>query len=166
MITFHGKELSLEGELIKVGEKAPDCTLTNARLEDVRLSSFQGKTVLLMTVPSLDTPVCSKETHRFNQELGRFGSHVEAIVVSLDLPFAQKRWCAGEDVDRIIALSDYKNREFGKAFGVFIPDLGLLARAIFVLDPDFTIQSVHLVQEVTEEPNYDAVLEELSAYAR
>lgn len=165
-ITFKGKSFTLKGNLIKKGEKAPDCFLTKEDLEDVSLSSFQGKALLIMTLPSLDTSVCSKEAHRFNQELGRFGSGLVALAVSMDLPFAQKRWCAAEDVDRLITLSDYKRREFGEKFGVLIPDLGLLARAIFIFDSDMKALYVHLVKEVSEEPNYEEILDELAMRAR
>ncbi len=161
-VMVQGKSFTLKGNMVKVGDKAPDCLLTNEKLEDITLSSFEGKALLIMTVPSLDTPVCSKEVHRFNQELGRFGEGLTAIAISMDLPFAQKRWCAAEDVDNLIALSDYKNREFGEKFGILIPDLGLLARSIFILGADGKILSVHLVKETSEEPNYDKILEDLT----
>jgi len=161
-IMLKGKSFKLKGNLIKKGEKAPDCVLTNEDLDDVSLSSFQGKALLIMTVLSLDTSVCSKEAHRFNQELGRFGSDLVTLAVSMDLPFAQKRWCAAEDVDHVITLSDYKRRDFGERFGVLIPDLGLLARAIFIFDSDMKALYVHLVKETSEEPNYEEILEELT----
>ena len=161
-ITLHGKSLHLKGTLLKVGEKAPDCALTNENLEEVLLSSFAGKKVFIMTVPSLDTPVCSKEAHRFNQELGRFSDSLVALAISMDLPFAQKRWCKDEDVDHFITLSDYKKREFGEKYGVMIPELGLLARAVYILDADRTILFAHLVRETSEEPNYEQILEELT----
>ncbi len=162
VITLKGKSLSLKGHFPQKGESAPDCLLTDNELEDVSLSSFKGNPVLMMTVPSLDTSVCSKEAHRFNQELGRFGSHLVSIAVSMDLPYAQKRWCAAEDIDHLITLSDYKHRQFGEKFGVLIPDLGLLARAIFILDPEMKFLFSYLVKEMVDEPDYDAVIEELT----
>lgn len=164
-VTLHGKSFKLKGNMVKVGEKVPDCLLTNNELEDVALSSFKGRAFLIMTLPSLDTPVCSKEAHRFNQELGRFGKDLTAIAVSMDLPFAQKRWCAAEDFDHLKTLSDYKRREFGEKFGVFIPDLGLLARSVYILDSEQKVLHVHLVKETSEEPNYEEILDELMARA-
>ncbi|MCH9626486.1 MAG: Thiol peroxidase [Chlamydiales bacterium] len=161
-ITMKGKPLTLKGSFPKKGDRSPDCLLTDNELDDVALSSFKGKPLLIMTVPSLDTSVCSKEAHRFNQELGRFGSHLVSIAISMDLPYAQKRWCAAEDVDHLIALSDYKHRQFGEKFGVFIPDLGLLARAIYILDSDQNILFSYLVKELVDEPDYEAVLEALT----
>lgn len=161
-VTLKGKSFNLKGNLLKVGEEAPDCILTNGDLEDVRLSSFEGKAFLIMSVPSLDTPVCSKEAHRFNQELGRYGAGLVALAVSMDLPFAQNRWCAAEDVDHLITLSDYKKRDFGEKYGVLIPDLGLLARSIYILDGQRKVLYAHLVKETTEEPNYEEILEELT----
>jgi thiol peroxidase len=161
-VTLRGKSFKLKGNLPKKGESAPDCVLTNGDMEDIRLSSFEGKAFLILSVPSLDTQVCSKEAHRFNQELGRFGEGLVAIAVSMDLPFAQKRWCAAEDVDHLITLSDYKKREFGEKYGVLIPDLGLLARSIFILDGQRKVLFSHVVKETTEEPNYEEILEELT----
>ncbi|MCC5832609.1 MAG: thiol peroxidase [Chlamydiales bacterium] len=161
-VKLRGKPFELKGDLVKVGEEAPDCLLTNVELEDVKLSSFTGKGFLIMSIPSLDTPVCSKEAHRFNQELGRFGKDLVAIAVSMDLPFAQKRWCATEDIDNLITLSDYKLRDFGEKFGLLVPDLGLLARSVYILDRHRKVIYAHLVKETTEEPPYEEILEELT----
>lgn len=162
-VTIQGKSFTLKGELLKEGKKLPDCVLTGEDLQDVNLADLaKDKALLVMTVPSLDTPTCSKQTHRFNQELGRFGKNLQAVAISMDLPFAQKRWCADEDVDNILVLSDYKHREFGHKFGVLIPDLGLLTRAVFIFDASGTARHVHLVKEVSDEPPYDEILDVLS----
>ncbi len=163
-VMMKGKHFSLAGSLPTEGETAPDCELMNETLERTQLSSFKGKTILLMTVPSLDTPVCSKQAHRFNQELGRFGRQITPLLVSMDLPFAQKRWCGAEEGEFVITLSDYLKRELGEKYGVLIPDLGLLARALFIIDSSFTLRHSYLVQEVTDEPDYEHILAELSAH--
>ncbi len=165
-ITVRGKPLKLKGKLLKVGDKAPDCVLTNSELEDVSLSSFDGKELLIMTLPSLDTPVCSKEAHHFNQELGRFGKDLVTLAITMDLPFAQKRWCAAEDVEHIITLSDYKKRDLGEKFGVLIPDLGLLARTIVLLDAERNVLYTQVVNEMTDEPDYEEVFDELTKRGR
>ena len=114
-----------------------------------------------MSVPSLDTDVCSRETHRFNKEMDRFKGALNTVCVSMDLPFAQSRWCALEGVKTVITLSDYKNREFGEKYGVLIPELGLLARAVFLINAQMKVLQVELVKEVTQEPNYEHILEEI-----
>lgn len=157
-ITMKGKALTLKGNLPKVGEKAPDCLLTNGDLDDVKLSSFKGKLLLLMTLPSLDTSVCSREAHRFNEEIGK-SQGLQVLAVSMDLPFAQKRWCSAEGVDQLTLLSDYKKRELGEKWGLLIPDLGLLARTVFILDPNLKVLYVELVKEMTNEPEYKHILE-------
>lgn len=162
-ITMKGKAHNLKGQLPKVGQKVPDCLLTNGDLDDVKLSSFMGKKLLLMTVPSLDTSVCSREAHRFNQEIGK---SLKILTVSMDLPFAQKRWCAAEGVENLTLLSDYKKRELGEKWGMYIPDLGLLARTIFILDPDMKVLYVELVKETTNEPEYERIFETLSHQIR
>ncbi len=158
-ITLKGQLFTLKGPLIKEGQTAPDCQLVGANLASVKLSSYKGKPILLMSVPSLDTDVCSKETHRFNKEVDRFKDALNTVCVSMDLPFAQSRWCTIEGVKNVTTLSDYKNHEFGEKYGVLIPDLGLLARAVFLIDAQMKVHLVELVKEVTQEPNYDHILE-------
>lgn len=158
-VTLKGKTFALKGPLIKEGEIAPDCELVGANLTSVKLTAYKGKPLLLMSVPSLDTDVCSRETHRFNQEIDRFKDALNMICVSMDLPFAQSRWCTTEGVKNVITLSDYKNHEFGEKYGVLIPELGLLARAVFLIDAQMKVHKVELVKEVTQEPNYDLILE-------
>lgn len=158
-ITMKGNPLTLEGRELAVGDEAPDVTLFNNDLEPVSLSSYRGKICILSTVPSLDTPVCDMETRRFNEEAGSLGDNVAIVTISMDLPFAQKRWCGAAGVDKVVTLSDYHDRSFGNAYGVLIKELKLLARAVFVLDAKGIIQYVQLVNEVTDEPDYQEVLE-------
>lgn len=159
-VTLKGNPVNLVGPELKAGDKAPNFTLQNNGLQDVSLSSTTGKTRIIATVPSLDTGVCHAETKRFNDEAAQLGG-VEILVVSTDLPFGQKRWCGAENVDKVTCLSDHRTAEFGKSYGVLISGGGLdrcLTRAIFVLGPDDTIRHVEYCSEITEHPNYDAVL--------
>ncbi len=158
-ITMKGNPLTLEGRGLAIGDAAPDVELTNNDLAPVRISSFRGKVCVLSSVPSLDTPVCDLETRRFNEEAGKLGDNVVIVTVSMDLPFAQKRWCGSAGVEKVITLSDYKERSFGKEYGVLIKELKLLARCIFVLDRKGIIQYIQLVSEVSREPDYEAVLD-------
>jgi thiol peroxidase len=158
VITFQGNPLTLLGTDIKIGESAPDVTLLGNDLSPVQLSAYKGKVRVLSVVPSLDTPVCDLQTRRFNQEAGKLGDDVAILTISMDLPFAQKRWCGAAGVDKLVTLSDHREAAFGKAYGVLIKELRLLARAIFVVDKEGALQHVELVKEVTKEPNYDAAL--------
>ena len=157
--TMHGNPLTLVGNELKVGDSAPDVTLLDNELQPVNLSSFKGKTCILSSVPSLDTPVCDMETRKFNDAAGNLGDNIVILTISMDLPFAQKRWCGAAGVDKVHTLSDHLNASFGEAYGVLIKELRLLARAIFVVDKSGSIRYIQLVKEVSEEPDYDAVLE-------
>lgn len=157
-ITFQGNPLTLVGSEVKVGQKAPDFEVLDNGLAPVKLSSFAGKVVVLSSVPSLDTPVCDIETRRFNDEAGRLGSDVVILTVSMDLPFAQKRWCGAAGVTHVKTVSDHRDASFGTAYGVLIKELRLLARAVFVVDKTGTLRYIELVKEVTHEPDYDAAL--------
>jgi thiol peroxidase len=159
IITIHGNPLTIVGSGLKVGDPAPDFELLDNDLSPVRLSSFRGKVLIISSVPSLDTPVCDMETRRFNEEAGKLGEDVRILTVSMDLPFAQKRWCGSAGVDRVITLSDHRQASFGTAYGVLIKELRLLARAVFVLDREGIIRYIHIVKEITDEPDYNAVLE-------
>jgi thiol peroxidase len=159
IITFQGNPLTLVGSEAKVGDQAPDCELLDNELAPVSLSSYRGKICVISAVPSLDTPVCDMETRRFNDEAGRLGGDVVILTVSMDLPFAQKRWCGAAGVEKVITLSDHREAAFGTNYGMLIKELRLLARGIFVVDREGTIQYVQLVKEMTEEPDYDAVLD-------
>lgn len=157
LVTFAGQPVTLTGNAIKVGDKAPDFTGVNQGLEPVSLSSVKGKTVVIAIYPSIDTGICQKQNRKFN-EIASSMSDVAVLSVSLDLPFAQKRFCAAEGLDSIITLSDYKEREFGNKYGFLIKELALLARGTVVIDKNGVVQLVEIVPEITTEPNYDATL--------
>jgi thioredoxin-dependent peroxiredoxin len=159
-VTLKGNPVTLAGKELKVGDKAPDFVLQNNAMEDVSLKNSAGKTRLIASVPSLDTPVCNLESKRFNEEAAKL-PNVAVIVVSNDLPFAQKRWCGSENAQNIQALSDHRAAKFGEDYGVLVKGGPLdrcLARAVFVVGPDDTIKHVEYVKEITEHPNYDAAL--------
>lgn len=160
-VTMKGNPLTLIGNEVKVGAAAPDVTLLDNGLSSVTLSSFRGKNCVLVSVPSLDTPVCDMESRRFNEEASRLGTDVAILIISMDLPFAQKRWCGAAGVTKVQTLSDHREASFGNAFGVLIKELRLLARAIFLVDKKGTIQYIQLVKEVAQEPNYQEVLDAL-----
>ena len=154
-----GGPLTLVGPELSIGDSAPDAILLDNDLNPVKLSSYKGKICIISSVPSLDTPVCDMQTRRFNSEAGNLGEDVAILTVSMDLPFAQKRWCGAAGVDKVATLSDHRDAAFGEAYGVLIKELRLLARAIFVLDREGTLRYQQLVKEVSEEPDYDDVLE-------
>ena len=156
-ITFKGNPLTLVGAGLKVGDKAPDFTAIGNDLSPVKLGDHKGKVLILSAVPSLDTPVCDAETRKFNEKAGSLKG-VTVLTVSMDLPFAQKRWCAAAGVENVITVSDHRDADFGHKYGVLIKELRLLARCVFVVDRDGKIAYIQLVNEVTNEPDYDAVL--------
>jgi thiol peroxidase len=158
-ITMHGNRLTLLGNLPKEGDTAPDFEILDNELLPVKLSSFRGKVCIIISVPSLDTPVCDIETRRFNKEAARLGSNVNVIVISMDLPFAQKRWCGAAGVDKVITLSDHFKASFGMDYGVLIKELRLLARAVFIVDKDGLINYIQIIKELTDEPDYNKVLD-------
>ncbi|MFB3890594.1 MAG: thiol peroxidase [Phycisphaerae bacterium] len=158
-VTMKGQPLALAGKELKVGDRAPDVALVGNDMKEVRLSAWRGKVCILCSVPSLDTPVCSLETRRFNQEASNLGDGVQILTISMDLPFAQKRWCGAEGIKRVTTLSDYREAAFGNAYGVLIPDLRLLARAVFVVDQGGVIRYVQLVPEIAAEPDYAPALD-------
>lgn len=160
-ITHQGNVLKIKGEAIKVGQKAPAFTLTGNDLKDVKSESFAGKVLILSVVPSLDTPTCAIETKRFNKEAAEFQGKAVLLTVSVDLPFAQARWCGAEGVKNIVTASDYKYRNFGPAYGTYLEDTGLLTRAVFVIDANGIVQSVEYVDVLSEEPNYEATLKKV-----
>ncbi|NIQ39870.1 MAG: thiol peroxidase [Proteobacteria bacterium] len=155
--TFQGNPLTLVGSEVKVGDKAPDFEGVGNDMTPVTLSSFRGKVCVISSVPSLDTPVCDTETRKFNERAATFGENVVILTVSMDLPFAQQRWCGASGVTRVTTLSDHRDCSFGLAYGVLIKELRLLARAVFVVDREGVVQYVELVKEMTHEPNYDAL---------
>jgi thioredoxin-dependent peroxiredoxin len=157
-VTMKGNPLTLLGPELKVGDKAPEFEALNNDLAPVRLSSFKGKICLIASVPSLDTPVCDLETRRFNTEAAKLSPEVQILTISMDLPFAQKRWCGAAGVDKVMTLSDHKEASFGLAYGVLIKELRLLARAVFLIDKEGALRHVEIVKELTEEPDYEKVL--------
>ncbi len=158
LVTMKGNPLTLMGPEIREGDAAPDFRVLDNDLNQVTLQGLQDKVLIISSVPSLDTPVCDMETRRFNNEASNLGSEVKILTVSMDLPFAQKRWCGAAGVDRVHTLSDHREASFGLNYGVLIKELRLLARAVFIVDESRTVRYVQLVGEVTEEPDYDSVL--------
>ncbi|MVX66629.1 thiol peroxidase [Clostridium chromiireducens] len=158
-VKFQGNEISLEGREIKIGDTAPDFVATDNGLNAVNSKDFTGKRVYV-SVPSIDTPVCDLEVRKFNEEAAKLND-VKIYVISMDLPFAQGRWCGNEGINAVQTLSDYKDRSFGKEFGTYIKELGLLTRAVFVVDENNKINHVEYCEEVTSEPNYEAALNAL-----
>lgn len=158
IITFKGNPFTLLGAELKVGAKAPEFRVVDNSLAPITLASYSGKIKVISAVPSLDTPVCDTETRRFNQEAAGLPDNVVVLTISLDLPFAQKRWCGAAGIDRVTTLSDYQERSFASAYGVLIKELKLLSRSIFVIDADDTIRYIQIVPEVTSEPDYAAVI--------
>ncbi len=158
-VTLEGEEVTLVGSGPEVGQPAPDFMAVDENLDTVPFSSLGDKIFVLSSVVSLDTPVCEKETRKFNEKAVEFGDDVEVITLSMDLPFAQERWCGAEGVENVTTLSDYRDASFGLAYGVLMKDLRLLARAIFVVDRDRTLRYRQIVPEVTDEPDYEPVLE-------
>jgi thioredoxin-dependent peroxiredoxin len=159
LVTMKGDPLTLTGKEVKPGDKAPKFTVLDNGMKPVSPADFTGKVVVLASVPSLDTPVCDLETRRFNQEAAALGSDVAILTVSMDLPFAQKRWCGAAGIDRVVTLSDHREASFGKAFGVLIKENRLLARAVFVLDRGGVVRYAQIVPEIGREPEYAPVLE-------
>ncbi|HEG43658.1 MAG TPA: thiol peroxidase [Phycisphaerales bacterium] len=162
VITFKGGPLTLVGNEAVVGQEAADFEVLGNDLTPVKLSSFRGKVCVISSVPSLDTQVCDVQTRRFNEEAGRLGDDVVVLTISMDLPFAQGRWCGAAGIDNVVTLSDHRNAAFGEAFGLLIKELRLLARAVYVLDKDGVIIYSQVVPEVTDEPDYDAALAAVS----
>jgi thioredoxin-dependent peroxiredoxin len=160
-VSFKGNPVTLSGPEIKPGSDAPDFTAVDNGLQPVKLSQAKGKVIVLSAVPSLDTPVCDMETRRFNQEASKLGGNVEVWTVSMDLPFAQKRWCGAAGATAVKTLSDFREHSFAQNYGVLVkegPLAGLTARAVFVVGKDGKVKHVEYVKEITTEPNYDAAL--------
>ena len=159
LVNMGGNPVTLLGNELKVGEAAPDFTAVGNDLKPVRLSQFKGKVVVLAAVPSLDTPTCNLETRRFNAEAANLGPDVVILTVSMDLPFAQKRWCGAAGIDKVITVSDHRDASFGTGYGVLVKDVRLLARAVFVVDRQGVIRYTQLIKETGTEPDYAPVLE-------
>lgn len=157
-VTFKGKPVTLVGNEVKVGDQAPDFKVLANDLSEVTLADSKGKVRLISVVPSIDTGVCDAQTRRFNEEAAKL-DNVQILTISVDLPFAQKRWCGANGIDNVQMLSDHRDVSFGEAYGVLIKELRLLARAIFVVDSNDQVTYVEYVSEVTDHPNYDAAIE-------
>ncbi|MEI8194863.1 MAG: thiol peroxidase [Phycisphaerae bacterium] len=158
IVTGRGKPLTLLGQTPPVGQPAPTFTVTANDMSEYRFDPKAGQVFILSSVPSLDTQVCSLETRRFNQEAAELGKDIHVLTISMDLPFAQKRWCGAEGVQRVTTLSDYRNHSFAQAYGVYIKENGLLGRAVFVVDRQGQIVYEQIVPELTEQPDYAAAL--------
>lgn len=161
--SLKGNPITLVGPQLQAGDKAPDFTLNKSLVDTVSLNDYAGKIKLISVVPSIDTGVCDAQTRRFNEEAAKLGESVAVLTVSADLPFAQARWCGAAGIDQVTLLSDYKGNEFGLAYGVYIKELALDMRAIFVLDANNTITYVEVLGEMTEHPNYEAAVEAVRA---
>jgi len=158
IVTFLGNPLTLVGPEVKAGERAPDFTVLDNGLGAKTLADFAGKTVVLSVTPSLDTGVCDAQLRRFNQEAAGLGDGVAVLNVSMDLPFANKRFCAVAGIDKALTLSDHREASFGRAYGVLVKELRLLARAIFVVGKDGVVKHAEIVPEMTHHPDYDKAL--------
>jgi thiol peroxidase len=156
-VTFGGKPVDLVGTEIHVGDTIADFTAVKNDLSPFKLSEIKGKK-LIVAVPSLDTSVCDAEVRRFNSEAASL-PNITVITISMDLPFAQARWCGAAGIDKVLTVSDYKDRDFAHTFGAYLPNVGLIARSIFLLDEHNTVQYVQYVPEVTDHPDYDAALQ-------
>ncbi len=157
-ITFKGNPVTLLRNEVKVGEKAPDFKVLANDLSEVTLADTKGQVRLISVVPSIDTGVCDAQTRRFNEEASKLGN-VKILTVSVDLPFAQKRWCAAAGIENVQTVSDHRELSFGEAYGVAIQELRLLARAVFVVDSSDTVTYAEYVSEATDHPNYEAAVE-------
>ncbi len=163
-VTFKGNPLTLAGQAVKVGQQAPDFKLhayEAGSMNTISPTDLRGKPTIISVVPSLDTPVCQVQTRKFNEQLSQYGDRINALTVSLDLPFAMNRFCGAENIKTLRSASDYMDRSFGQNWGMLIEELKILARGTFVLDKDGKVVYAEQVKEVAEEPNYDASLSAL-----
>lgn len=158
-VTFKNGPVTLLGNEVKVGDKAPDFTVLANDLSQVTLQDSQGKVRVFSVVPSLDTGVCDAQTRKFNEAAAELGDDVVIYTVSMDLPFAQKRWCGAAGVDAVKTVSDHREASFGEAYGVHIKELRLLTRAVFVVDADGNVTYVEYVPEATDHPDYEAAID-------
>jgi thiol peroxidase len=163
IVTLMGNPVTLLGEELKVGQKAPGFVVLDQDLQEINSDAFAGKVTLIASAPSLDTPVCDLEIKRFNEEAAKISDDVVILFISMDLPFAQKRFCQSFDITKVKALSDHRTADFGNKYGVLIKELRLLSRAIFVIDKSNTISYIECVKEISEQPDYDKALEALKS---
>lgn len=165
-VTFKNNPITLIGNEVKVGNKAPNFTVLTNDLSPVTLNDSTGKVRLISVVPSIDTGVCDAQTRKFNEAAAELGDNVVILTVSVDLPFAQKRWCGANGIEAVQTVSDHRDLSFGEAYGVAIQELRLLARAVFVVDAQDQVTYVEYVSEATNHPNYDAALEAVKALTK
>jgi thiol peroxidase len=159
--TLGGNPITLLGPEIKIGDKAPDFKVNKDLMTEVSLADYAGKVKLISVVPSVDTGTCDAQTRRFNVEADKLGDDVVILTISVDLPFAQSRFCGAAGIDKVVTLSDYKNRSFGQAYGVLIKEIQLDQRAIFIVDANDTVRYVEYLTEMKDHPDYEAALKAL-----
>ncbi len=164
-ITFKGDPVELSGTPPQVGDQAPAFELVNTKMETVHLSDFDGKIRVISVIPSIDTGVCEAQTRRFNEALDEMPDNVVGLTISEDTPFAQARWCGAEGITKMEMLSDFKGNTFGKSYGLYMPAMGLLARSVYIIDGDGKVAYFQLVPEMSEEPDYDEVLDKVKEMA-
>ena len=162
IVTFQGTPLTLMGAELRAGDQAPDFTLLDNELNEVRLSDFRGKTKVISITPSLDTPVCDMQARRFNEEAAKLPEDIVVFNVSMDLPFAISRFCTTAGIDKVKTLSDHRDASFGTAYGVLIKELRLLTRAIVILDKEDVIKYLEIVPEVTDQPDYAKAIQSIT----
>jgi len=159
LVSMKGQSLTLLGNEVEAGQKAPDFEVVANDMSTVRFSSFHGKVCIISAVPSLNTEVCDMQTRRFNEEAIKLGEDVVVLTISMDLPFAQKLWCGTASVKNVQTLSDHREASFSTAFGILIKEMRLIARAVFVVDKDGIIRYIQIVDELANEPDYQPVLD-------
>jgi len=163
VVTFKQNPVTLLGPDIVVGSQAPDFKVVDNALQPVTRDTAKGRVQLITVVPSIDTGVCDTMTRKFNEDAAVLPDNVEVYTISMDLPFAQKRWCGAAGIERVKMLSDYQERSFGENYGLLIDELKLLARAVYVIDTDGKVAYREIVPEVTDEPDYSAALNAVKA---
>ena len=163
VVTFAGNPIALLGKEVKVGDKAPAFKVLDNGLGEKTLADYAGKIKVISVVPSLDTGVCDAQTRWFNQNVSKLGENVVVLTVSVDLPFAQKRWCGAAGIDQVETLSDHRDLSFGENYGFILEGLRLLTRGIVIIDKDDVVRYVEYVPEVTSAVNFDAAEEATKA---
>jgi thioredoxin-dependent peroxiredoxin len=158
-VTMRGNPMTLVGPELKAGQRAPGFTAVGKGLAPVTLDQFKGKVKIIAAIPSIDTPVCDAETRRFNEEAGKLPGDVQVLTISMDLPFAQQRWCGAAGIDKVTTVSDWRAAEFGQKYGALIKELHLLTRAVFVIDKNDNVVHAEYVKEVANQPDFDAALD-------
>lgn len=165
-VTFKGNPVTLVGNEVKIGDTAPDFTVLSPELKEIKLSDYKGKVVVIAVFPSVDTGVCALQLARFNQEAANFGDDVQLLTVSVDLPFALKRYCADKGIENALTVSDHKELDFGTKYGFVIKELRLLSRGTVIVDQTGVVKYVEYVSEVGEHPNYEKALEVIKGLAK